>query len=481
MANGDVLRVESNDFPCNSLEVSGLRGREAISQLFDFQVDLVCVDPDSFDPDPMLGAEIVLHFLDPEGNTRREIHGTICEVKDRLISNARNGAYTIRVVPQAHKLTLVESVDIFMNLTVPQIVMQKLELLGLDTSAEERLESSYPEREFVVQYKESDLAFVTRLLEHLGISFAFDEASGGMIFIDGNAGFPRIANPISCNPDKGELPLHTLELTRRVVPGLYVVRDYNYRTPQVDLTSSQEVKDSGGGGGVIEYGPHFKTPDEGAFFAKIRSEELTSQTKVYRGESAVATIGAGRVGTLTGHAKLGDLELLFTEVEHELFQGSSANDQAKGSWTYRNRFVAIPAATTYRPPRITPRPTVAGVITGIVDDGRTGRERVAHLDNDGRYRIRFMFDMNDPKERDVSRLIRMAQPHAGPNYGMHFPLKPGIEVLIVFVNGDPDRPIIVNAAPNAITPSPVDARVNTLNRIKTESGILFELGDNRVE
>jgi type VI secretion system secreted protein VgrG len=120
-------------------------------------------------------------------------------------------------------------------------------------------------------------------------------------------------------------------------------------------------------------------------------------------------------------------------------------------------------------------------LTGVVDDGRTGRERVAYLDGDGRYRIRFLFDMNDPTDRTPSRPIRMAQPHAGASYGMHFPLKPGVEVLISCVNGDPDRPIIVGAVPNTITPSPIDSRVNTLNRIKTESGILFEAGDHRIE
>jgi type VI secretion system secreted protein VgrG len=481
MARGEVLRIESADFPCGALEVSALRGREAISQLFDFEVDLVCVDPDGFDPDPMLGASVTLRFLDPAGASRREIHGMIVEVRDQLLSNKRNTAYSVRVVPHAHKLTLVESIDIFMDLTVPEVVSHKLVLLGLDETSDERLEATYPKREFVVQYKESDLAFVTRLLEHLGISFTFAEDTGGLIFIDHNSGFPRISDAISCVPQEGELPIHSLELTRRIVPGVYVVRDYNYRTPQVDLTASQEVASSGGGGGIIEYGPHFKTPDEGVKLAKIRAEELTAQTRVYRGESAIATIGAGRIGKLLGHPKVGDIELLFTEVEHELVQGSSANDVADGAWSYRNRFVAIPAATAYRPPRRTPKPVVAGVLTGIVDDERTGREKVAHLDNDGRYRIRFLFDMNDPADRSASRLIRMAQPHAGASYGMHFPLKPGVEVLIVCVNGDPDRPIIASAVPNAITPSPVDARVNTLNRIQTESGILLELGDHRVE
>jgi type VI secretion system secreted protein VgrG len=99
------------------------------------------------------------------------------------------------------------------------------------------------------------------------------------------------------------------------------------------------------------------------------------------------------------------------------------------------------------------------------------------LDDHGRYTIRFLFDTAPAGEHKASRPVRMIQPHAGPDYGMHFPLKPGIEVLLAFVNGDPDRPLIVGAVPNPETPSPVRKQNSMMNRIKTVSGILVEMND----
>jgi len=106
-------------------------------------------------------------------------------------------------------------------------------------------------------------------------------------------------------------------------------------------------------------------------------------------------------------------------------------------------------------------------------------QELGNIDEQGRYRIRFLFDTAGPGERRASHRVRMAQPHAGAGFGMHFPLNPGVEVLLAFVNGDPDRPIVVGAVPNPVTPTPVDAAVRRLNRIKTETGVLFEIGDSK--
>jgi type VI secretion system secreted protein VgrG len=145
---------------------------------------------------------------------------------------------------------------------------------------------------------------------------------------------------------------------------------------------------------------------------------------------------------------------------------------------YANDFRAIPAATPFRPPRVAPRPRVDGVLTGIVEAAdAASASKHAHLDDRGRYVVRLLFDPTPPGERPASRPLRMAQAHAGASFGIHFPLKPGVEVLVAFVDGDPDRPVIVGAVPNALTPSPVDARNPTLHRIKTGDGILIELSE----
>src|SRR5262249_48145833 len=136
-------------------------------------------------------------------------------------------------------------------------------------------------------------------------------------------------------------------------------------------------------------------------------------------------------------------------------------------------------AIPFRPPRITPKPTIAGVLSGVIEphpDGEIGH--YAEIDEHGRYTVRFFFDTSPLGARSRSSLpVRMAQPHAGPGYGMHFPLKPGIEVLVAFTEGDPDRPFIVGSVPNPITPSPVTRPNAIVNRIETATGVFIEMKD----
>jgi type VI secretion system secreted protein VgrG len=142
---------------------------------------------------------------------------------------------------------------------------------------------------------------------------------------------------------------------------------------------------------------------------------------------------------------------------------------------YRNSFRAIPASRAYRPPRITPRPRIHGLLSRVVKSNAVGRR--ARIDPKGRYTVQFHFDTAAGGSAKASRPVRMAQPHAGPGYGMHFPVKPGTEVLLGFIDGDPDRPIIVGAIPNESAPSPVTASNAHVNQIRTVSGIVVELDD----
>jgi type VI secretion system secreted protein VgrG len=249
------------------------------------------------------------------------------------------------------------------------------------------------------------------------------------------------------------------------------MQDYNYRSPHLDLTATHESP-LGHGGGVVEYGAHHKTPAEGARFSKIRAEERDAQNRVFVGASDLPAFAAGARFKLDDHPRLGDVDLLLVEVEHR-FEQVVGTHGGQGGQGYRNTFRATLAERAYRPPRVTPRPRMHGVITAVTEPAAEGQaDCYAKIDGDGRYHVAFYFDTVAPGSRTrPSRPVRMMQPHAGPGYGMHFPLKPGVEVLITFVDGDPDRPIIAGAVPNPATPSPV-RRPNALeNRIQTVSGV----------
>jgi len=196
------------------------------------------------------------------------------------------------------------------------------------------------------------------------------------------------------------------------------------------------------------------------------------------GVSPVACCAPGSV-ELTGHPRLLQSRLLVADVEHEATQTLRMHVHEESLSATARSFAPCPFERTFRPPRITPRPRMAGLVHAITDQAPQGAsQRIAQLDEHGRYTVRFLFDTATGKGRTPSSArVRMLQPHPGSGYGMHFPLKPGVEVLIGFIEGDPDRPVIVGAVPNPLTQSPVTNRNPQMNRIETESGVYIRMKD----
>jgi len=475
------LRLESDDFACDDLQIFEVSGRDAVGRLFDLGIGVATTKTSGIDLEAVEGATVRLVF-EVGSQIVRTIHGMIAQIDDLLDTKPDTRSFVLHLVPRAFRLTLVRTQEIFMELSVPEIIQKKLELVGLGADdVEMRLVETYPKREFVVQYKETDLAFVSRLCEHEGITFFFEHHEGRdrMVFVDRNEGFAvsdgHEVAPF--RPDGERRDVYRIEARTRLVPRMHVVHDYNYRNLTVDPTGSAEAT-SGLGGGHVEYGAHVKTPDEATRLAKIRAEQTESTHKVYTLESDLGWIPCGGRFTLEGHPALEDKALLVTEIEHK-GRFPVALHGGTDHTPYTNVFRAIDAATPYRPPRETPKPQIHGVVNGLIAHEMEGTESVfARLDEHGRYLVRLMFDTSQPGERKaVSRRIRMAQPHSGANYGQHFPLKPGTEVLVGFIDGDPDRPIILGTAPNQLTPSPVNSNVERTHRIRTATGILFEMKD----
>lgn len=472
------VRLESDQFPSDRLQIREIRGRERISRPFEFEVLVAAPAEEPLSPRSFAGARAALIFIDEDRVERRRVFGMIAEVVDLLNTESDLATFRLRFVPRTFRLGLVRLQEIYMNKTLQEIVEQKLDLVGLDGESAFRLRGEDPDREFVVQYDETDAAFVSRLTEHVGWSFFFDHADGfdRVVFTDHNDGFPVIdGGPNVPFRSRGDgTDVYHLELRTRLIPALFAVGDFNYMKPQLDLSSTCEIQ-IGYGGGVIEYGTHHLTADEGAVFARVRAEELQVDARVFRGEADVCTLAAGSRFTLTGHPRLDDIELLVVSVEHHLKQVAFGSGDEEGG--YRAVFEAIPAAVPYRPPRETPRPRIHGVVSGIIEADPGVETAQAWIDDQGRYLVRMLFDTAAPGERKASLPIRMAQAHSGPGYGIHFPLRPGAEVLVTFLHGDPDRPVIVGSVPNAATPTPVVDKDATLHRIRTWSGVLVEIDD----
>ena len=479
------ITLESDAFDTSPLRVFALEGREAISELFRFDVDLACIGDRAATDNLAPGEPLTLAFW-RDGAVVRRVHGVIDSVRQRLDEGDGRQSFRVRVVPRAARLGLVATQSIFLERTVPQIIGSKLEAVGLGgDDVAFHLLASYPTLELVVQFAETDYALVSRRAEHVGISFFFVAEDGidRLRFVDHAGGFPVLADAptarIGVLTNEVER-IDRLEREQVSIPGLYGIEDYNYRRPLVAPTGQASLE--GGAGGIIEYGSHTKTPEDAAALATIRAEEILCRRNVYRGEGTLVVFTAGHRVTVEEHGDLPAVELLLTAVEHRATiplrsEGGASEGAPRAS--YRNHFEAVDTQHTFRPRRVTPRPRMPSFVTGVVQVGVGGAAGgAAVLDSDGRYTVQVHFETAIGETRPkASHPMRMMQPFGGTGHGMHFPLRPGTEVVIGFANGDPDRPLIVGAVPNALTLSPVTGADPTRNRITTRMGVAFEIGE----
>ncbi|MEZ4297662.1 MAG: type VI secretion system tip protein TssI/VgrG [Polyangiaceae bacterium] len=470
------IRLESRSFDPATVRVLGVVGREAVSQLFRFDIDLVSTDRSGLSP-ALAGTTLTL-VIDVDGREARRVHGMVSEITDAFTDRAGLRHHRLTLVPHAYRLAMVHTQDIYMDITVPELLAAKLGGVGLARHVDMRLLADYPRRDFIVQWDETDLAFVSRLAEHLGIGFFFEEQGGAqkLVFTDHPDGYSSPEDRTAPFGERSEgHGVFEFDATTRMIPSFYAVRDYNDRTPHVDLSTFHRWDDAHPGG-VVDFGSHVLTPEDSAHLARVRAEERRATQLVHAGKSVLPALSAGARFRFEGHPDFDAADLLITEVSHRVEQ------TAKGAWadaplSYENSFRAIPAERTYRPPRATPRPRISGVVTAIVDPGPTGIERYAQMDPEGRYWLRFLFDTTPSGRRPPSLPVRMLQPHAGEGYGVHFPLKPGTEVLVAFVNGDPDRPVLAGAVHNPLTPPTVTQKNPMTHRIRTSGGVIFDIVD----
>ena len=494
------LAFEVSGGPSGSFAVYRMSGREAISEPFRFEVDLVSNDPD-LTLDGYVGKEAVLTITRLEQT--RKVHGMV-ESMELLGSTPQSTfAYRAVLVPRLKRLALTRQNQIHGTaapVSVREVLNDELSANSLKGSPassvsgrlgmydfELWLTQEYPQRDYIVQFDESDLAFISRLCENYGIFYYFTHDNGRdvAVFGDSRVAFPHAAGPgsVAYRPASGlanaaEASVFRFSCRSSLVPALVCLRDYNYRIPTVSL-EVEETVDPNGHGVVVEFGTHFRDPDEGRALARVRAQELLSRKQVFQGASDSVHMVAGAVFDLSDHFRRDfNTGYLLTWVEHEATQalpGIAEFTGAEHQTAYRNRFECLPKTVEFRPARTTPKPSMAGLSNAVVDASGSGQR--AELDATGRYKIRQQFDQRGEGDGQASRYMRKAEPYGGANTGMHFPLLKGTEVVLACVNGDPDRPIIVGALQNDQYPSVVTSRGNTKNRIRTTSGATLEIED----
>ncbi|MDR3153719.1 MAG: type VI secretion system tip protein VgrG [Deltaproteobacteria bacterium] len=354
-------------------------------------------------------------------------------------------------------------------------------------------QSAYPKRDFVFQHEEDLWLFTRRLLEREGVGLRFDQAGSGdvAVFTSGNSRFPQLTDGDSelkaravevsgLGSGDGSPELHFMSSESRVPKAKVLLKDYNWENPNRPLTARLDVAPYGRGE-IYLYGENFDTEAEGLRLAGIRREEELWAAETFRASARIPgimpglTLEVSRAGNpafngrylVTGTAMRGSQAA-------RVASGLGVDPAAAGPEAGAELEEIVHDVTMtrldvpYRPRRVTPRPKAAGQVTAWIDGEGSGD--TPEIDGYGRYKVLFPQDLSGRANGKASSWIRMAQPYVGAGYGQNFPLTPGTEVLVSFVDGNPDRPVITGAVANAETGNIVNSAVPNVSGLGTKGG-----------
>jgi len=448
----------------DKLLLAGFAGQETISEPFHFMLELFSEDP-AVNGEQLLRTAATITLELPSGGPR-VIHGLI----SRFTQLNRQGDLTVyraEVVPWLWFLSLSTDCKIFQDLSVLEIVEKVFKAHGF-SDFQIKCSKSYAKREFCVQYRETHLDFVSRLLEQEGIFYFFEHSKSKHILTlaDTNSTIQPCAGQASARMvaaaghAQGEDVVLAMQLENAVHTGKVTLRDYDYLQPSLQLESSVSGK---GPAEAYDYPGHYTKLDAGERYARLSLEAHETWGQVVRGNSTCRAFMSGGRFDLKEHFRAA-LNQTYTlvRVQHAGSQGGYGSG-AGGSLEYHNSFTAVPYGVPFRPPHTAKKPAVAGSQTAVVV-GKSGEE--IWTDKHGRVKVQFYWDRDGKKNEDSSCWVRVATSWAGKNWGFIQIPRIGQEVIVDFLEGDPDRPIITGRVYNADQTPPY-----TLPGDQTQSGV----------
>ncbi|QYN47897.1 type VI secretion system Vgr family protein [Gilliamella sp. ESL0405] len=521
--NRYTLTVDGLNAPVSVLKVNG---EEQLNQPWQYTIEFTCTDKQlsietllnqkaSFCFNPFSGNLLntaIRSLTDlPTTGQARTLYGVITAFS--LLSVSRDEAhYRVVLSPRLARLSLSRNSAIFQNqsvISVVETVLRSHEFTGIDYRLE--LKAAYPEREFITQWQESDLAFIQRLLADIGVWFRFETHAEHhcdvIVISDDEQGYHQAADIDYKQPsgmtDDGVESVWDIRLDSQVVESSVKVQDYNYRDAKASLLSdvNSQPKEATTYGTDYRYAEHYKglntngvktaqgddesqssdnddSADEkdnsrhiesGQWYARIRHEHAISEKIIISGKSNHYNLAPGQRIHITG-SPLADIDdgVIILSVEG---QGNRTD-------AYELRFTAIPyqAFKPYRPKPIA-WPTVGGTLPARVTS--PDNDTYGYIDTQGRYRVKFNFDLKNWKNGEESLWVRLAKPYAGNTYGFHFPLIDGTEVAIAFTDSNPDRPYIAHAMHDSAHPDHVTTINKHRNVIRTPANNKLRMDDKR--
>jgi len=450
-------------------------GVERVSEPFRFDLALLSEKGD-INPDDILGKHITVTYELPSGGGKRYLHGLVTEFA-QLGYRSKFHEYQAVVRPWFWQLTRTADCRIFQKKSVPDIFEEVVKQYGF-SDYKLRLKGTYQKWEYCVQYRESDFNFLSRLLEQEGIYYFFEHAESAhlMVLADDAGAHQTVAGydsvpffpPEMSNAQRERDHLSSWSFSKSMHPGSFATTDYDFENPRQALLSTESIarKHALANYEMFDYPAELAvlTTAESARVAKLRIQELQSGYMVARGQGNAAGLATGRRFKLTQFPRKDlNIEYVITGTRFSLPSDNYDAGSKEPETEYSVSLEAIDAKSPYRPARATPKPYVHGEQTAVVV-GPSGEE--IYTDEHARIKVQFHWDRYGKLDENSSCWMRVTQTWAGKNWGaIHIP-RIGQEVIVSFLEGDPDQPIITGCVYNGDNKPPYELPAN-----KTQSGV----------
>lgn len=501
----------------DKLLLTGFEGTEQISGLYSFQLDLIATNATKINFDKLLGEGMVVAIEmvgeNPESNeaTYRYFSGICCKFsqgnRDKDFTS-----YRAEIAPHYWLATRTMQSRMFQQMSVPEILKQVFKDMGM--KVDYQLDGTFEKREYCVQYQETDFHFTSRLMEEEGIFYFFKHAKDGhmMVVANSNRVIPDVPGPSKIQWDVVEgkrregRNVHEWVKHQEVRSGKFTMLDHSFELPGRSLRVSKSTLGSVAVGGVNqklgvagnenleiyeypgEYAKRFdgvptgggeqsaevqKIFQDNARTAEIRMQAETLAGLRIEGSSNCRHFASGHQFSLERHFDAEGKYYLLS-VHHTAHGGNSYRSGIGEPFVYSNNFTCVPLALPFRPQRTTPKPRVLGAQTALVV-GPAGEE--IFTDKYGRVKVQFPWDRASSADSDSSCWLRVGTSWAGKQWGAIQIPRIGQEVIVQFLEGDPDRPLIVGSVFNAGTMPPYklpdNKTISTVKSLSTKGGAGF--------
>ncbi|WP_457419435.1 type VI secretion system Vgr family protein [Roseateles sp. P5_E7] len=463
--------------PDQKLLFQSLSATEELGRLFEFNVMALAEAKATVDLESLLGkpAHVSVQLDD---TTQRHLHGIVASAG---LEGASGGfaAYRLTLRPWLWLATLRADTRIFQSIKIDDLIKKVLQPYGGDI--EFKLQGSYPVYDYCVQYRESDFNFVSRLMEQEGLYYFFKhtDSKHTLVVVDkmsAHEAYPKhdkfqFRQGLGQGQHVGVVSewRHHFELQSAKT----TINDYNYLTPGTALLKNSASMHSGAPAALEVYDPpgEYLTPAEGQRYVKLRMEEADARYASASAKTNLRGVAVGATFELIDHPRDAEnAKYLIVGTRIDIVY--SGYEAGKGDSHFGCSFTALRAKDVYRSQRITPKPYIGGTQSAVVV-GPAGEE--IYTDQHGRIKVQFHWDRLGKKDENSSCWLRVATPLAGKAWGMIALPRIGQEVVVQFVEGDPDRPIILGSVYNAeqIPPYllPDHATVATFRSRSSKSGV----------